>query len=324
MALPFWKHPDHRIPTLGLYRQLLKTCLSLPTTYTDQPGPRRQPISRAYRKEVGPPGSSHRPPKIERSYLFALIRDHFRTNRHNTSPRITAGLLREAEETLEKLQRAHKGDERICKELEDLVNGRAGRLQEVIHHLHDLIRFEPGKTTQRDRYFRLKRAQEQLWDTRTQSSVRKDPAPYYRIPLNPSLFQFPPELDYYPPTRYPEQLKNQRGKFKNSGGVFLTEVTTAEGSRFPRIRGGTQPEWISMMLKSRVSKSVARVNEWKHLEELKWMMQIEEEFMNKLGVDDVGYVKLIDERMRAVRDHHQRLKFDANSRRPDPTDDLIS
>lgn len=46
-----------------------------------------------------------------------------------------------------------------------------------------------------------------------------------------------------------------------------------------------------MMLKSRVSKSVVRVNEWKHLEELKWMMQIEEEFMRKLGVDDVGYGK---------------------------------
>ena len=135
MALPFWKHPDHRIPTLGLYRQLLKTCLSLPTTYTDQPGPRRQPIPRDYGKEVGPPGSSRRHPKIERSYLFALIRDHFRTNRHNTSPRITAGLLREAEETLEKLQRAHNGEKQICKELEDLVNGRAGRLQEVIHHV---------------------------------------------------------------------------------------------------------------------------------------------------------------------------------------------
>ncbi|KAF9343635.1 hypothetical protein BGX34_006535, partial [Mortierella sp. NVP85] len=53
MALPFWKHPDHRIPTLGLYRQLLKTCLSLPTTYTDQPGPRRQPIPRVKDKEIG-------------------------------------------------------------------------------------------------------------------------------------------------------------------------------------------------------------------------------------------------------------------------------
>ncbi|KAF9346168.1 hypothetical protein BGX34_004135, partial [Mortierella sp. NVP85] len=173
-------------------------------------------------------------------------------------------------------------------------------------------------TTQRDRYFRLKRAQEQLWDTRSQSSVRKTPDSYYRIPLKPSLFQFPPELDYYPPARYLKQLKNQRGKFKNFGGVFLTEVTTAEGSKFPRIRGGTQPTWISMMLKARVAGSVTRVNEWKHLEELKWLMEIEEEFMKKLGVDDVGY----DERMRAVKDRHQRLKFDAD--KPDPTDDLIS
>ncbi|KAG0242851.1 hypothetical protein BGX31_011441 [Mortierella sp. GBA43] len=291
MALPFWKLPGHRIPTLGLYRQLLKTCLSLPTTYTDQPGPRLPPIPRIDDKEVGPPGSSDPLPQIERPYLFALIRDRFRFHRHCTSPRITAGLLREAEEGLQKLERANDGDEEIRKELEDLVNGRAGRIQEIIHHLRELVDFEPGNTTQRNRYLRLKRAHDQVWDIRSQSSVRKDPSSWYRIPLKPSLFPFPPELDYYPPTRYPHQLKNKRGKFKNSGGVFLTEVTTSEGSKFPRIRGGTQPVWLSMMLKSRVSRSVARVDEWKCLEELKWLMEIEEKLMKKLGVDDVGYGK---------------------------------
>lgn len=135
MALPFWKHPGHRIPTLGLYRQLLKTCDSLPTTYTDQPGPPRRPIPLVNGREVGPPGSSNPLPKIERSYLFALIRDRFRFHRHCTSPRITAGLLRDAEETLQKLESARDGDKRICKELKNLVNGRAGRLQEIIHHV---------------------------------------------------------------------------------------------------------------------------------------------------------------------------------------------
>lgn len=86
-------------------------------------------------------------------------------------------------------------------------------------------------------------------------------------------------------------MKNQRGKFKNFGGVFLTEVTSAQGSKFPRIRGGTQPTWLSMMLKDRVKLSVKRVNEWKELEELKRMMIVEERLMKKLGVDDHGYCK---------------------------------
>ncbi|KAF8923053.1 hypothetical protein BGZ58_003398, partial [Dissophora ornata] len=180
-----------------------------------------------------------------------------------------------------------------------------------------LINFEAGvatTTTQRSRFKRLKRAQEQVWDTRSQSSIEKDPSPYYRIPLKPALFQFPPELDYYPPTKYPNQMKNLRGKFKNFGGVFLTEVTTAEGSRFPRIRGGTQPEWISMMLKARVSRSVVRVNEWKNLEELKKMMQVEEALMKRLGVDDVGYVDVIDERLKSVQNDHASRKYNTNSR----------
>ncbi|KAG0208926.1 hypothetical protein BGX28_000245 [Mortierella sp. GBA30] len=312
MATPFWKLPGHRIPTLGLYRAILKTCLELPTSCVNQPGRRRRPIQG---KSVGPPGSSEALPTIKRSYLFALIRDRFRYHRHCTSPRITAGYLREAEDVLDRLQRAKNGDKQIKNELRDLVSGRTGRLKEVIDHLNDLITWDPKTTTQRERYFRLKRAQEQVWDTRPQSSIEKDPVTYYRIPLKPALFQFPPELDYYPPTKYPNQLKNQRGKFKRSGGVFLTEVTTSEGSRFPRIRGGTQPEWISMMLKARVGRSVKRVNEWKELEELKAMMQHEEQFWKSLGIKDQGYVEEIDKRLQEVKDDHTRRRlFDTNSR----------
>ncbi|KAG0328738.1 hypothetical protein BGZ99_004598 [Dissophora globulifera] len=311
MTLPFWKHPDHRIPTLGLYRAILKTCLALPKTCVDQPGERRRPIPV---KGAGPPGSNRPYPPVTRSYLFMLIRDGFRTNRHCTSPRITANYLREAEKVLTKLEKAQHGDEAVRNELQDLANGRSGRLKEVIDHLHELIDFEPGMTTQRSRFLRLKRAQEQVWDTRTQTSIAKDPWSYYRIPLHPSLFQFPSELDYYPPQKYPNQMKNQRGKFKNFGGVFLTEVTTSEGSRFPRIRGGTQPEWISMMLKARVGKSVRQVNEWKDLEELKAMMTIEEKFLKGLGVKDVGYVKAIEERLQEVKQERLKQRFDTNSR----------
>lgn len=154
-----------------------------------------------------------------------------------------------------------------------------------------MVKWEPGTTTQRERYERLKRAQELVWDIRPHSSIRKDPHPYYKITLKPDLFSFPPELDYYPPTKFPNQMKNQRGKFKNFGGVFLTEVTSSQGSKFPRIRGGTQPTWLSMMLKDRVKLSVKRVNEWKELEELKRMMIVEERLMKKLGVNDQGYCK---------------------------------
>ncbi|KAF9094089.1 hypothetical protein BGX29_005708 [Mortierella sp. GBA35] len=241
-------------------------------------------------------------------------RDQFRSNRYCTSPRITAGYLREAEEGLRKLRRARDGDLEVRKELRDLVNGRTGRLKEVIDHLNDLINWEAGKTTQRDRYKRLKRAHEQVWDTRSQTSIARDPHRSYKIPLHPSLFTFPPELDYYPPHKYPTQLQNKRGLFKNFGGVFLTEVKTAEGSKFPRIRGGTQPEWISMMLKGRVQATVRRVNEWKQLEELRRMMLVEEQFMKSLGVDDSGYVEEIDKRLTEVLEDHARRKRDANER----------
>ncbi|KAF9197932.1 hypothetical protein BGZ49_001437 [Haplosporangium sp. Z 27] len=308
--LPFWKRPDHRIPTLGLYRALLKTTLELPVSCVNQPGKYRVPIPI---KGVGPPGSSDPLPSIKRSYLFAHIRDCFRSNRYCTSPRITTRYLLEAEEALKKLEKARDGDQVIRKELEDLVNGRTGRLKEVLDHLKELINFEPGKTTQRSRYDRLKRAHEQVWDIRTQSSIARDPSSFYRITLKPSLFTFPPDLDYYPPTKYPNQMKNQRGKYKNFGGVFLTEVTTSEGSKFPRIRGGTQPEWLSMMLKSRVKRSVKRVNEWKELEETKAMMELEEKFSKNLGVEDSGYVELIDQRLKNLKDKHVRKKFETNS-----------
>ncbi|KAF9131640.1 hypothetical protein BGW39_001545 [Mortierella sp. 14UC] len=311
MTTPFWKNPGHRIPTLGLYRILLKSTFSLPYNCVHQPGSRRIPIQN---KGVGPPGSSDPLPRVQRSYLFQLIRDQFRSNRYCTSPRITAGYLREAEETLKRLRRARDGDLEVRQELKDLVQGRTGRLREVVDHLNDLIDWNSGSTTQRDRYKRLKRAQEQVWDVRTQTSITRDSHPFYKITLHPSLFTFPPELDYYPPHKYPRQLRNKRGLFKNSGGVFLTEVKTAEGSKFPRIRGGTQPEWISMMLKGRVQASVRRVNEWKQLEELKGMMQIEEQFSKSLGVDDVGYVDEIDKRLNEVLEDHARRRRDANER----------
>ncbi|GJJ68227.1 hypothetical protein EMPS_00573 [Entomortierella parvispora] len=291
-AQPFWKHPAHRIPTLALYKALLQSTFLLPQACVAQPGKPRRPIQG---KGVGPPGSAAPIPHLNRTYLFAYIRDRFRFNRHCTSPRITAGYLKEAEDALHKLHRATIEDEeglQIRSELTDMVQGRTGRLKEVIDHLHGLIDWDPKKTTQKERFLRLKRAQEAVWDTRPQSSIRKDKDICYRIPLNPSLFTFPPELDYYPPSKYPNQFKNQRGKFTNSGGVFLTEVTTSEGSRFPRIRGGTQPEWLSMLLKSRVKRSVKRVDEWKELEELKRMMIIEKQFQQRLGIQEGDYGRL--------------------------------
>ncbi|KAF9183096.1 hypothetical protein BGZ50_004430 [Haplosporangium sp. Z 11] len=311
MSVPFWKHPGHRIPTLGLYRAILKTSLILPSSCVNQPGKRRRPIPK---KGVGPLGSAEALPAIKRSYIFQLIRDRFRYHRHCTSPRITAGYLREAEDVLKKLEMARDGDMQVRNELCDMVTGRTGRLKEVIEHLNELINWDPKATTQRSRFKRLKRAQELVWDIRPQSSISKDPEMYYRITLKPALFSFPPELDYYPPTKYPNQFKNQRGKFKNFGGVFLTEVTTSEGSRFPRIRGGTQPEWISMMLKARVRKSVKRVDDWKELEEWKRMMQIEEQLMKSLGVEDTGYVKQLDKRLMEIKSDHARGKYDTNSR----------
>ncbi|KAF9432315.1 hypothetical protein BGZ76_010968 [Entomortierella beljakovae] len=319
-VVPFWKNPDHRIPTLGLYRAILKTCQTLPKSCVDQPGKQRRPIPKKS-SEIGPPEAYDPMPKIRRSYIFAHIRDCFRTNRYCTSPRITAMYLKEAEQVLEKLEMARDGDRAARNELKDLVNGRSGRLKVVIDHLHDLINFDDKKTTQRERYDRLKRAQEQVWDTRTQSSIKRDSSRYYRIPLRSSLFSFPPELDYYPPKKFPTQKKNQRGKFKNFGGVFLTEVTTAEGSRFPRIRGGTQPTWISMMLKSRVQNSVKRVDEWKSLENTKEMMELEEKFNKSLGIDDSGYVEIIDERLQYVKRMHAK-KFDTNSRYKVSMDDI--
>ncbi|KAG0346482.1 hypothetical protein BG004_001649 [Podila humilis] len=320
MSLPFWKQAEHRIPTLGLYRRILKTVQQLPVSCVNQPGKRRRPIQI---KGAGPPGSSDPLPAIKRSFLFAWIRDRFRYRRHCTSPRITRQYLLEAEMTLEKLQAAKKGDQKTVNELIDLVHGRTGRLKDVLDHLKSLTHWEPGTTTQRERYERLKRAQELVWDIRPHSSIKKDPHSYYKITLKPDLFKFPPELDYYPPTKYPQQLKNKRGKFKNFGGVFLTEVTTSQGSKFPRIRGGTQPTWISMMLKYRVKLTVKQVDDWKNQEEMKRMMIVEEELMRRLGVDDKGYVDEIDKRLNMI--YKERTKKTRLSPPPvgDPIDEFL-
>ncbi|KAF9308109.1 hypothetical protein BG003_011607 [Podila horticola] len=317
MSLPFWKRTEHRIPTLGLYRRILKTVQQLPVSCVNQPGKRRKPIQG---RGTGPPGSSDPLPAIKRSFLFAWIRDRFRYNRHCTSPRITKQYLLEAEEVFDKLQAAKNGDKKIRDELRDMVHGRTGRIKDVLDHLNFLVKWEPGTTTQRERYERLKRAQELVWDIRPHSSICKDPHPYYKITLKPDLFSFPPELDYYPPTKFPNQMKNQRGKFKNFGGVFLTEVTSSQGSKFPRIRGGTQPTWLSMMLKDRVKLSVKRVNEWKELEELKRMMIVEERLMKKLGVNDQGYLDQIDKRLQQVKAEHASRKYLSSSTADSPDD----
>ncbi|KAF9427924.1 hypothetical protein BGZ94_003819 [Podila epigama] len=293
MSVPFWKHAEHRIPTLGLYRRILKTVLQLPVSCVNMPGKRRVPIQG---KGLGPPGA------------------------------ITRQLLLDAEKVYMQLLAAKNGDMTIRNELRDMVQGKSGRIKEVLDHcacpnanpfsillkLNHLVNWEPG-TTQRERYLRLKRAQELVWDIRPSSSIKKDPHPYYKITLKPELFEFPPDRDYYPPAKYPNQMKNQRGKFKNFGGVFLTEVETSEGSRFPRIRGGTQPTWLSMMLKNRVNNTVKRVNEWKNLEELKQMMILEERFLKQLGVEDSGYVEVIDKRLTQVKDEHKNRKLDGNA-----------
>lgn len=132
MALPFWKRAEHRIPTLGLYRRILKTVQQLPVSCVNQPGKRRKPIPG---KGTGPPGSSDPLPAIKRSFLFAWIRDRFRYSRHCTSPRITKQYLLEAEEVFDKLQSAKNGDKKIRDELRDMVHGRTGRIKDVLDHV---------------------------------------------------------------------------------------------------------------------------------------------------------------------------------------------
>ncbi|KAG0266431.1 hypothetical protein DFQ27_009733 [Actinomortierella ambigua] len=327
--VPFWKMPEHRLPTLGLYRQILKTVLALPTDLTCQPSktgtPWRTPTPKPpttkkasaiktvgttheqdqpQQEEIqqlsiplGPPGSHHPLPSPLRPFLFAWIRDRFRACQHCTSKRITARYLIEAEELLEKLEQAKRGDnEQVRQEFRDFVQGRTGILREVVERLYYMIHWPPG-TTQRERHRRLCAAHAVLWDVRPKSSQERDARDYrnvfyYKIHLSPDLFSFPlpqdthgQDLSIYPPPR----PKNQRGKFKNTGGPYLTAVLTAHGSRFPRLRGGTLPPWMGAMFRKRMRRNHRDVDEWKLLEEWKVDMECEEELYRSLGVEDYGY-----------------------------------
>ncbi|KAF9159302.1 hypothetical protein DFQ26_006719 [Actinomortierella ambigua] len=291
--VPFWKMPEHRLPTLGLYRQILKTVLALPTDLTCQPSktgsPWRTPtpkppttkkasasktVSTTHEQDqpqqeeiqqlsipLGPPGSHHPLPSPLRPFLFAWIRDRFRACQHCTSKRITARYLIEAEELLEKLEQAKRGD------------NEQGRLKE--NDTADYVPRMPFYGISQER------------DARDYRNVF-----YYKIHLSPDLFSFPlpqdthgQDLSIYPTPR----PKNQRGKFKNSGGPYLTAVLTAHGSRFPRLRGGTLPPWMGAMFRKRMRRNHRDVDEWKLLEEWKVDMECEEELYRSLGVEDYGY-----------------------------------
>ncbi|KAG0237246.1 hypothetical protein BGW42_001513 [Actinomortierella wolfii] len=338
--LPFWKMPEHRVPTLGLYRRLLKTVLALPPELTCQPSktglPWRKPIpksrtattttssssspssSKAKKqsqpesqnsKPLGPPGSHYPLPRPLRPFLFAWIRDQFRARRHCTSKRITAGYLLEAEQLLDKLEKAQQdGHEDIKQELKDFVQGRTGILREVVERLYYMIYWPPG-TTQRERHRRLCAAHALVWDIRPKSSRERDARQhpfYYKIHLSPDLFEFPTQdpygqdLSIYPGPR----PKNQRGKFKNTGGPYLTSVLTAHGSRFPRLRGGTLPPWMGAMFRKRMKKHHRDIDEWKLLEEWKADMEREEKFYRSLGVNDYGYVESIEKRIEELKEAH--------------------
>ncbi|KAF9971763.1 hypothetical protein BGZ73_005216 [Actinomortierella ambigua] len=172
-----------------------------------------------------------------------------------------------------------------------------------------MIHWPPG-TTQRERHRRLCAAHALVWDIRPKSSQERDgrqPNPYYyKIHLSPDLFSFPTcdaygqDLSIYPAPR----PKNQRGKFKNSGGPYLTSVLTAHGSRFPRLRGGTLPPWMGAMFRKRMKRNHRTIDEWKLLEEWKVDMEHEEQFYRSLGVEDHGYVDSIQERIHELKTIH--------------------
>ncbi|KAJ1968344.1 hypothetical protein IWQ62_001303 [Dispira parvispora] len=99
--VPFFKTPDHRLPTLHLYRHMLR----LSGQFVDD---------------------------VHRTYLKSWLRERFRYYRRLRSPQLTQQRLVEAHQTHQRLQRALKGDQGELNLVDDLAYGRFGRVYDVI------------------------------------------------------------------------------------------------------------------------------------------------------------------------------------------------
>lgn len=100
----------HRIPTLCLYKHLLRTARQ----FTDN---------------------------VQATFLYYTVRERFRFHRHDTSPTQTKRNLEVAEEWLERMRRALQGEEADNKIIENLAWGREGRLKDVLARVSDGLQF---------------------------------------------------------------------------------------------------------------------------------------------------------------------------------------
>ncbi|KAK9764414.1 LYR motif-containing protein 4 [Basidiobolus ranarum] len=250
---PFFKLIEHRRPVLSLYRALLREAGKLEEFH-------------------------HR-------YLYYTIRERFRFNRSNTSPKQVDCYLDEGRLYLEKLRKLNgEGDSQILKELDDLAWGKTGRLRLILNILKDTSR---------------RAALKYVSDIRSQSARKKDTHPAYRVPIDPRLYT----------PKYPISPKGRR--YAPITKDFHV-VTMQLGYKFRRPRHKIQPHWISMMLKNRVIVAQKRVNQWKQLEEDHEHMKVERQFLGNLGQEMDDYESPILQAIQESRKYKQMLDNASN------------
>ncbi|KAJ2746012.1 hypothetical protein GGI20_001714 [Coemansia sp. BCRC 34301] len=147
--LPFFRTDWHRRRVLPLYRRLLRQSLHF----------------------VDP---------VERQYLWSWIRERFHHNKRQTSPKLVAQQLSDAQWTGLVMERALNGCPDQAKLIGDLAYGRTGWLCQVARLVREF--HHPTKVC------------DLIRDVRPRSSRIHQPHPAYRIPLDQRAFPVAPYM----------------------------------------------------------------------------------------------------------------------------------
>ncbi|PVU93114.1 hypothetical protein BB561_003455 [Smittium simulii] len=286
-------------------QSILKRAVGAPVKIYSKIPEHRAEIFRIYRGLVK--SSKKINDSVISDFLTSWIRERFRFNRHlNAKQKLQTGInnglkaqitiekaIEQQNEQVELLQDTPKhkksGINKVGKELEFLADnayGRRGRVYYIIEKIKE--KSSEGKIT---RF---------LKDIRPLPSIKKDPQPCYAIKFDERVYSIPDtykELAESVKQRQ-EMAKIKRGRSRDNKQNIRTisekhkvfNVVTSSNIRFYRIKGNTQPNWLSVLIKRLTLRKDRAFRSIQDLEEIFCDMREEEAFLARLGVHDHGYL----------------------------------
>ncbi|KAJ2864222.1 hypothetical protein FB639_005223, partial [Coemansia asiatica] len=283
--LPFFRKPEHKQKVLRCYRQILRM-----TKQFDDP--------------------------VEQAYLFSWIRERFHLNKRQTSMKNVELRLDQARSTIETMRMALSGAADQKQRIGDLAYGRTGWLKDVVQQIRefhhptqccDLIRdVRPisSKLHQPHRAYwipldlrafsvpSLKRHQLSKEIAELTAAVNRGNTLLADSGLLPGAFSAEPSVSrgphYVPgvlgnPAWIPPKIRNRMDP------PFVQHVRASIGCEFFTVNSRKPPHWLSAKIAAIYRSQAKRVIKHEFYYYLVDDLKLEEEFEERLGIDDRGY-----------------------------------